>query len=198
MTKYLGRGRPRVRAASGMLDRVLVDTDYVRAAYVRGGRPAVLDAVLFHFHSLGMITPARRGTVRRAEGPWRRLEGFERIVWNALVGNVAPGALVTRPRVDAAFDELRASCVQAGLLRRLLPASAPFARRGAGRSLIAQLRREYPLESGEDVTMLVALYGRDALLRYAHRFARDSGLLDRSNSDQLDGEAGPQGDSGLQ
>ena len=69
----------------------------------------------------------------------------------------------------------------------------------AGRVLIKQLRADYPLENGEDLTMLVALYGRGALLRYAPRFAKDSGLLDRSNSDNFgSAEAGPQGDSGLQ
>jgi hypothetical protein len=63
---------------------------------------------------------------------------------------------------------------------------------------MARLRREYPLDSGEDVTMLVALYGRDALLRYGPRFAKESGLLNRSSSDGFLDEAGPQGNSGLQ
>ena len=178
---------------------MLADTDYIRAAYVRGGRRAVLDAMLVHFHALGLIVPGRKGTVRRTEGPWPRVEGFERIVWNAVVGHVSPGALPGRPHVDAAFGELRTIFIRAGYLWPLVPASAPLARRGPGRTLLAQLRRDYPLDSGEDVTMLVALYGREALLLHAHRFAKDSGLLDRSDSDHFgDMEAGPQGNSGLQ
>jgi hypothetical protein len=180
-----------------MLGGVLADTDYVRAAYVRGGRPAVLEAVLFQLHLLGLIVPARRGSVRR-EHTGVRLQGIERVVCNAVVGSVAPFALSGRPRVDEALQKLRASCVRAGLIRRGIPASVPLARRRSGRTLVAQLRRDYPLESGEDLTMLVALYGRDALLLYAERFARASGLLDRSGSDDFRDEAGPQGNSGLE
>jgi hypothetical protein len=178
---------------------MLANTDYVRAAYVRGGRPAVLESVLFQLHSLGLIVPARAGTIRREDPARHRIEGFERILCNAVVGNVSPGALSGRPRVDAAFLDLRRNCVRAGLVRRLVPPSWPLARRRAGRVLIKQLRCDYPLEAGEDLTMLVALYGRDALLRYAPRFAKDSGLLDRSDSDNFgSAEAGPQGNSGLQ
>jgi hypothetical protein len=182
-----------------MLDLVLADTDYVRAAYVRGGRPAVLEAVIFHLHSLGLIFPAHPGTIRREFSTRHRVEGLERVVWNAVIGTLAPGALAGRPRVDAALTELRARCIRAGLARRFVPPSWPMIRPRAGRVLIKQLRRDYPLEAGEDLTMLVALYGRDALLRYAPRFAKDSGLLDRSDSDNFgSAEAGPQGNSGLQ
>jgi hypothetical protein len=183
----------------GMLDLVLADTDYVRAAYVRGGRPAVVESVIFHLHRLGLIVPARPGTIRRQDSAQHRVDGFERIVWNAVVGDVAPGALVGRLRVDAALVELRARCVHAGLTRRFVPASWPMVRPRAGRVLVKQLRAGYPLEVGDDLTMLVALYGRDALERYAPRFAKDSGLLDRTDSDNFgSAEAGPQGDSGLQ
>ena len=189
----------RIVDEQGMLDPVLADTDYVRAAYVRGGRPAVLESVLVNLHSLGLIVPARPGTIRREDRVRHRLDGFERILWNAVIGNISPGALAGRPRVDAALLELRRTCVRAGLVRRLVPPSLPFARPRSGRVLISHLRREFPLESGEDLTMLVALYGREALLQYAPRFAKDSGLLDRSNSDNFgSAEAGPQGNSGLQ
>ena len=182
-----------------MLVLVLEDTDYIRAAYVRGGRPAVIESVIFHLHSLGLVVPSRPGAIRREFGTQHRVEGLERVVCNAVVGNVSPGALAGRPKVDAALLDLRARCVRAGLAQRLVPSSWPLVRPRAGRALIRQLRADYPLENGEDLTMLVALYGRDALLLYAPRFAKDSGLLDRSNSDNFgSAEAGPQGDSGLQ
>src|SRR4051812_3754854 len=104
-----------------MLDLVLADTDYIRAAYVRGGRPTVLESVIFHLHSLGLIIPAHPGTIRREFSARHRVEGFERIVLNAIVGNASPGALAGRPRVDAALVELRARCVRAGLARRFVP-----------------------------------------------------------------------------
>ena len=175
---------------------MLADLDYVTVAYVRGGRLAVIETVLFHLHTLGVIFSGRQGSIRR-EHTGLRLEGIERVISNAVVGTVAPFALSGRPRVDEALKEVRACCVTTRLIRRGVPAGLPLYRRRTGRNLLTTLRSNYPLDSGEDLTMLVALYGRDALLRYAERFASESGLMNRSGSDNFGDEAGPQGRSGL-
>jgi len=176
---------------------VLADLDYVTVAYVRGGRLAVIETVLFHLHTLGVIFSGRQGSIRR-EHTGLRLEGIERVISNAVVGTVAPFALSGRPRVDEALKEVRACCVTTRLIRRGVPAGlpnrsayrsrAPLYRRRTGRNLLTTLRNNYPLDSGEDLTMLVALYGRDA---------SESGLMNRSGSDSFGDEPGPQGRSGL-
>jgi len=98
-----------------------IEPDYVAVAYVAQGRFAAMAAVLAVLHVEGSVVAARSGTVRRSENVTAPTDEFERYVWRAVHGFVSPGALMARPSIDAAFNDLRRRCRRLGLIRPLLP-----------------------------------------------------------------------------
>jgi hypothetical protein len=172
------------------------DYDYAAVAYIRDGRLAVMASVLSVLHDDGSVQAGRAGSVRRAETGAAPHESLERTVWTAIHGFVSPGALMARPSVDRALNDLRRRCRRLGLIRPLLPARVHVpARTQAGRDLISAARRSCPwppspehgaLPSQARIGMPVAIYGSEALQLLVPEFARDSGLLSRASTDGLD------------
>jgi hypothetical protein len=121
---------------------------------------------------------------------------LERVVWGAIHGFVSPGALMARPSVDLALNDLRRRCRRIGLVRPLLPVRAHVpARTRAGREFISNARQNCPWPPSPEhgaqpsqtrIGMPVAIYGSEALRLLVPEFARDSGLLTRSSTDGLD------------
>lgn len=176
--------------------RAPVEPDYVAVAYVAHGRFAAMAAVLAVLHAEGFVAAGQSRTVRRSDLVTPPADEFERYVWRAIHGFVSPGALMARPSIDAAFNDLRRRCRRLGLIRPLLPVGfAVPARTKLGRSVVDAARRDCPwppspehehLPVAQRIGMPVALYGRPALERLMPAFARDSGLLDHAGEDGLD------------
>lgn len=161
--------------------------DYVLAAYVLGRRFRVMSAVLTQLHICGLVEAGRGGTVCLPREPKGLPRGFERVIWSAIHGNVAPGALLTRPSVDTAMNDLRRLALSERLVARGWPSSFPLFRRREGRALVSGLRSTTPLERSDsaDGGLLVALYGEAGLQLTDPVFAAASGLLTRSSSDMI-------------
>jgi hypothetical protein len=172
------------------------EPDYAVVAYVRDGRFTAVAAVLAVLHARGLVVAGRSGTVRRSETVTPSPAGFERQVWGAIHGFVSPGALMARPTVDSALNDLRRRARQLGLLhfgmpvRQFLPARTRLARK-----MLHAAASDYPWPPTpetddrpveERVGMAVALHGNAALTVLLPQFARDSGLLDRAGVDGLD------------
>jgi len=165
-------------------------------AYVAHGRFAAMAAVLAVLHVEGSVVAGRSGTVRRSENVTAPTDEFERYVWRAVHGFVSPGALMARPSIDAAFNDLRRRCRRLGLIRPLLPVGFALpSRTKLGRSVVDAARRDCPwppspehehLPVSQRIGMPIALYGAQALLVLMPAFARDSGLLDHAGEDGLD------------
>lgn len=163
--------------------------------YAVVARFAAVAATLAVLHARGLVVAGRSGSVRRAEvGAWPPA-GFEREVWAAIHGFVSPGALMARPKVDAALSDLRRRARRLGLVRPLIPVKGYLPATRVARRLLDAAASDYPWpptpESEEDgierrVGLAVALYGAEALNLLMPRFARASGLLDRAATDGLD------------
>lgn len=145
----------------------------------------------------------RRDTSERAgEGPSRGTkrrspphEGLERVIWQAIHGHIAPGALAASGPVDTALNELRRHLRSRGLIRPFLPSRAWLpARSRHGRQALREAARGCPTppegpvdrstpDPRRSVGIPVALHGELALANLFPRFAADSGLLTRSSSD---------------
>ncbi|MDQ1699431.1 MAG: hypothetical protein QOG34_1294 [Frankiaceae bacterium] len=172
------------------------EPDYAMVAYVHDGRFTAVAAVLAVLHARGLVVAGKSGTVRHSDSVTPPPEGFERQVWRSIHGFVSPGALMARPAVDAALNDLRRRARRLGLLRPLVPVRGFFpARTRLGRKLVAGALADYPWplspEHGEQpvelgVGMAVALHGDVALNALMPEFARDSGLLTREGAGGLD------------
>jgi hypothetical protein len=172
------------------------DADYVPVAYVAAGRFGAVAAALAVLHAGGLVSAGQAGTVRRSGIVTPPDDGFERCIWGAIHGFVSPGALMARPAVDRAFNDLRRRCRRLGLIRPLLPVQARTpARTKLGREFVDAARRDCPWPPSPEhagaslagrVGMPVALYGGEALRALMPAFARDSGLLDHASADGLD------------
>ena len=174
----------------------MFEPDYAVLAYIRDGRFSAVTAVLAVLHARGSVVAGKVGTVRRSDTEAAPPEGFERDVWTAIHGFVSPGALMARPTVDASLNDLRRRARQLGLLRAFLPVRGFLpARTALGRRMVDAATEaccwppspdanEIPVE--EWVGMAVALYGNEALKVLMPTFARDSGLLDRVDTDGAD------------
>jgi hypothetical protein len=183
----------------------LFEPDYAVVAYIRDGRFTAVAAVVAVLHARGLVVAGKSGTVRHSDTVTRPPEGFERQVWGSIHGFVSPGALMARPTVDAALNELRWRARRLGLVRPLLPIRAFVpARTRLGRELLDSAWADYPWPPSPDegelpveqrVGMAVALHGDEALNLLMPEFARASGLLDRAGADGLDW-ADPQAPSG--
>jgi hypothetical protein len=183
------------------------EPDYAVIAYLRNGRFNAVAAVLAVLHARGLVVAGKTGTIRRSDTGAAPPAGFERQVWGAIHGFVTPGALMARPAVDDALNDLRRRARRLGLLRPLLPVRGLVpARTRQGRGFVDAVATNYPWPpSPEDddrpiedrVGLAVALYGNAALRLLMPVFARDSGLLDRAGTDGLDWAdpqaAGPEG-----
>ncbi len=125
--------------------------------------------------------------------------GLEWAIKHGISGNVPPRALATRPAVEGALAGLRQECRRQGLIRRWLPVHRLVrVRTRSGRRLIADLLKAYdrPLETptppvlpdAEQVGMLIALYGADALRTLSPEFGAHSGLLGRRSAQDVAGD----------
>lgn len=173
------------------------EPDYVLVGYLRDGRFTAVASALAVLHGRGLVEAGRAGTVRRSEvNVTAPQDDFERLVWSAIHGFVSPGALMSRPHVDQALNDLRRRARRLGLLRWYLPVRDFLpSRTRLGRNLVDAAWRDYPWPPSPETTdteldqrigMAVALYGNTALTALMPDFARDSGLLDRAGKDGLD------------
>jgi hypothetical protein len=150
--------------------------DYAVVAYIRDGRFVAVASVLAVLHARGLIVAGKSGTVRHSESVTVPPEGLERRVWSAIHGFVSPGALMARPTVDAALNDLRRRACRLGLVHRLVPVRVFLpARTRAGRRALEFAFADYPWPPSPDVPegpveqrvgIAVALYG-DAALNWA-------------------------------
>jgi hypothetical protein len=170
--------------------------DYVRVAYLQGGRWGVTRAVLASLHAQGALGTKPGGHVVLLQPLGATPRGFERIFWNDVFGAVAPGALASRPKVQAALEDLRRDLIADRLIRRWLPGGRSFSRTARGGALLSAQRDLLAPRSANDgsdgsdgssdgVGMQVAMYGNEALLQWRPAFARESGLLSKASSDDL-------------
>jgi hypothetical protein len=185
----------------------VIEPDYAVVAYLRDGRFAAVAATLAVLHMRGLIVAGQSGTVRRSDDVTPPPEGFERQVWSAIHGFIAPGALAARPTVDSALNDLRRRARRLGLVRWLVPIRGLMpARTRQGRQMLNSVMADFPWPPSPDqaeqpiddrIGMAVALHGNAALSLLMPTFARDSGLLAREGSDGLDSvdpeAAGPEG-----
>ncbi|HTW19234.1 MAG TPA: hypothetical protein VME70_03360 [Mycobacteriales bacterium] len=173
--------------------------DYLFLAFLRDGRFRCVAAALAVLHASGHLDAGGQGTVRRPEdAATAPPDGLERVIWQAVHGHVAPGALAARGPVDTALTTVRHQLVHDGALRRLVPTRSWLparTHRGRKRITLAMQACPWPLVPPEQGTRVedriglpVALYGNYALRELLPAFARESGLLDRSSSDTGPGE----------
>ncbi len=177
-------------------DSALFEPDYAVVGYIRDGRFAATAAILAVLHARGLVVAGKSGSVRRTDAIGPPPHIFERQVWGAIHGFVSPGALMARPTVDSALNDLRRRARQLGLVRPLVPIRGfTPARTRLARRLLDGARADCPWpptpETGaspieQRVGMPVALYGNSALELLMPTFARNSGLLDRAGTDGLD------------
>ncbi|HWC33559.1 MAG TPA: hypothetical protein VG650_01915 [Mycobacteriales bacterium] len=166
--------------------------EYSVIAYIHDGRYAAFAAAIAVLHARGLLVAGRSGRLRRNEdantGP---SNSFERSIWRAIHGSVAPGTLVADPLIDSLLNGLRRRCHDLGLIHALVPTRLfTPSRTPAGRGFLELAVRNCPwpppenaTSSPEQVGLSVALYGNDALKTLMPGFARDSGLLDRERED---------------
>lgn len=177
-------------------DSTVFEPDYAVVGCVRDGRFAAVAAVLDVLHERGLVVAGSTGTAHRSDAVTPPPHSFERQVWSSIHGSVPPGALMARPTVDAALNDLRRRARRLGLIRWLLPVrTLSPARTRRGRQLIQSAASHYPWPPSpehaaqsieERIGLAVALYGNLALEALMPRFARDSGLLSRAGKDGLD------------
>src|SRR5207237_565582 len=155
-----------------------------------------VSAVLAVLHARGLVEVRRPGSVALTDRAAPRMTDLERTIKHGIGGGVPPRALMSRPAVEAALAGLRDECRQQGLVcpwlpvRRLVPA-----RCRKGRRLLADQRRAHalPLETAaatptvEQLGMLIAVYGADALRTLAPTFAALSGLLGHRSAQDVVG-----------
>jgi hypothetical protein len=175
---------------------VVFEPDYAVLAYLRDGRFAAMAAVLAVLHARGLVVAGKSGTIRRSDAVGPPPEGLERQVWAAIHGFVSPGALMARPTVDAALNDLRRRARRLRLLRPFLPVRGFLpARTRLGRQLVDAAWADHPWPPSPDapdqtvelrVGTAVALHGNVALNLLMPQFAQASGLLDRAGTDGLD------------
>src|SRR3954454_3744858 len=121
--------------------------DYLELAYLRDGRYRCVEAALAVLHATGHVKAGQRGTIARDAATLPPPEGLERVIWRAVHGHVAPGALAARGPVDAELNALRRDLRRRGVIRPLipvrswLPARTHRGRQRYGRELVHALLR---------------------------------------------------------
>lgn len=108
--------------AAGLLLRVRQpapdDTpDAQTVALLRGGPEAAVTVALVALQQRGVVTDGRPGTVRNDGWATAIREPLQLAVHTSLRRPLAPGALITVPRVRRALAALRDRCARSGLLR---------------------------------------------------------------------------------
>src|SRR3954451_16150597 len=130
----------------------LLEPDYAVVAYIRDGRFAAVAAVLAVLHARGLVVAGKRGTVRHSDIVKPPPDGLERQVWGSIHGFVSPGALMARPTVDTALNDLRRRARRLGLLRRFVPVRVfSPARTRRGTQLVDAATRDYPWPPSPEV-----------------------------------------------
>jgi len=166
---------------------------YVTVAYLRDGRFRCIASVLAVLHVTGNVVAGRRGAVRRSDLTTAPADGWERVIWKSLHGQVAPRTLAARRPVDEAFGDLRRELQGRRLIRPFMPARGWLpVRTHQGDRLLAEAMARSPWppmawspdRSPRDAVGLpIALYGAAALRVLLPAFASAGGLLDKSSAD---------------
>ncbi|MEU2296145.1 TIGR04222 domain-containing membrane protein [Streptomyces antibioticus] len=156
-------------------------------ALLRGGPRAAVTTAVVELYLRGVVEAGRPGRLRTsgsspekagpASSPLPPLAAAVRVALHRPAGLPE---LLADPGVGQALTELVREVRSAGLLRTLPP------HRGrAARTALRALRATHPLPAGRgevpegDMTLVVALYGEEALRLLVPRFALRAGLLPR-------------------